>query len=303
MRRCLVLLVLFVVTAARAEEEAVVTARDWGYVTQCAEQDNVVIALDGMVRRFEVRARHPFYFPAVEEHSKVADFSNCVWPEQPVWHFDLQSHVLYEDAFIRLQGHRLRDSWRPELVDVSVGARTWPGLHLLQLLVKRPTGDEEILVLYPADGYWRAKPLAPDGHPETPYGTSFLFGPIETDRRPLVKLSGVRFDPVAMTFRVDYVAGGHGELAILSAGPDELVLEAWMSGEVTGGPFAMVSSMYVAEDNADIGRMRVRRGAYWSRHPVVAFAPVSGQAFAFGRDTPSRHNTLAPDMILGPFLP
>ncbi|HEU0220976.1 MAG TPA: hypothetical protein VFR34_02050, partial [Paracoccaceae bacterium] len=204
---------------------------------------------------------------------------------------------------LRLQGHRLAKSWRPELVDVSVGEHTWHGLHLLQLLVRRPEKDVEIMVLYPSDGYWRIKPLPALGRLDGPYGSSFLFGPIEVDRRPLVKLKSVRFDPGARTFELSFVKGGTGRLRLIAAGADELRLEAELDRPVIGGPFAMLSSMHVTEDNADVGRMRVRDpdGFLWRRFPVLAFKTIKGAEFDFGRDIPSRHNTLAPDLLFGPF--
>lgn len=301
--RLIPILVLLALPAV-ARAELPVTLTDTGYVTPCAEQDNVLVAMTApQARRFEVRARHPAYHAGVEEHSSAADFTNCVFPDEPIWDFDLQSHVLFEDEAVRLQGHRLSKSWRPELVDVSVGERTWPGLHLLQLVAKRAEGEVEILVLYPSDGYWRPKPLPPEGHADSPYGASFVVGPVEVDRRPLVKLSAVAFDPERLAFRLEFVRGGGGEVRVVSAGIDELRLAVTLDGPVADGPVAMLSSMYVAEDNADIGRMRVRPegGAFWEVAPVLGFAPLTGAEVAFERVVPSRHNTLAPDVIFGPF--
>lgn len=302
MRRLLLPLLCLLALPVRAELP--VTATDRGFSTSCAEMDNVLIGMENPeATRFTIRARHPAYTAGAEAPDHKADFSNCTFPQEPIWEFDLQSHVLHEDAQFRLQGHRLTRSWRPELVDVSVGERTWPGLHLLQLLVRRAEKDIEILVLYPHDGYWRAKPLPAMGHLDMPYGSSFLFGPIEVDRRPLVKFSHVRFDPATLTFTVDWVRGGQGTLRVVSAGADELRLEARMSRPVAGGPFAMLSSMFVTEDNADVGRLRSRDagGVLWRRVPPVTFMPQVGAEFDFGRDLVSRHNTLAPDMIFGPF--
>lgn len=291
--------------SARAAEVAV-TARDAGFSTSCAEMDNVLVALEGPeVTRFTIRARHPFYTAAVppREASYAADFTGCVFPEEPIWDFDRQSHIMWEDPRVRLVGHRLAKSWRPELVDVTVGERTFPGIHLVQLLVRRPEKDVEILVLYPHDGHWRAKPLPAPGFLDMPYGSSFLFGPVEKDRRHLVRYTGVRFDPETLAFTVGFAQGGEGRIRVLSAGSDELRLEAVLSRPVTGQPFALLSSMHVNEENSDVGRIRYRPAGSvtWNRIPPVTFMPPEGVEFDFGRDIPSRHNTFAPDMLFGPF--
>jgi hypothetical protein len=267
--------------------------------------DNVLVGVTGpAVRRFEIEARHPVYAPLVADPISAADFTNCDFPPEPIWDFDRQTHLLWQDDRLKLVGHRLAKSWRPELVDVSVGDRTWPGLHLLQLSVLRPEGDVEVLVLYPSDGYWRAKPLPPAGQLDSPFGASFLIGPVEVDRRPLVRLSSVRFDPAGPAFEIAFVRGGSARLAIRSIGADMLRLEAVLSDPVPDLPFAMLSSMFVAQDNADIGVLRVRpAGApFWETLPPVGFAPVEAGEAVFARDIPSRHNTLAPDIAFGPFL-
>lgn len=305
MRRCMLALALAAGLApAAAAADLPVRATDRGFVNACAEMDNVLVALESPgVARFTIRARHPVYALAAADPDHDPDFTGCVFPEEPIWDFTPESHILFEDHRFRLLGHRLAKSWRPELVDVTVGGRTWPGIHLLQLLVRRPEKDVEILVLYPHDGYWRAKPLPLPGRLDGPYGASFLLGPVETDRRPLVRLSGVRFDPATVAFTATFRSGGALTLRLLAVGADELRMEATLSAPVTAGPFALLSSMHVTEDNADTGRLRVRDagGLFWRRHPPVGFMPVTGAEFDFGRDIPSRHNTLAPDILFGPF--
>ena len=297
--------------AGGAAPEPSVSLRDLGWPNRCAEMDNVLVALeaDAPVARFAIRARHPVYAPTVRpgEASHAADFTDCAFEPEPIWHYEPESHLLHEDAAIRLDGHRLPKSWRPEEVPVTVGGRTWTGLHLLQLRVKRPSDGlrdpAEILVLYPSDGYWRPTPLPRDGGAQTPFGASVIVGPVEIDRRPLVRLSAVRFDPAAMAFDLDFALGGRGRVRVASAGPDELRLEVSLDPAVSGLPFALASSMFVAEDNADLALMRLRTPdrPFWTEHPVIGFGADRAAEVALVRDVPSRHNTLAPDLILGPF--
>ena len=57
-------------------------------------------------------------------------------------------------------------------------------------------------MVYPADGYWRVKPLPPPSLTDTAYGSSFLFGPIEEGTRPFVAIRSIAFEPATMTFRL-----------------------------------------------------------------------------------------------------
>ena len=63
---------------------------------------------------------------------------------------------------------------------MRVGNRVETGFHLLQLWTRYQERAEEVLVLYPADGYWRARPLPPQNLRWSAYGSSFLIGPVET---------------------------------------------------------------------------------------------------------------------------
>ena len=300
---CLVLTLLLFAQPAKAE--LAVTASDLGFVTRCAEMDNVLVAMtDPTVTTFPIRVRHPAFAAGASEISQAADFTDCDFPkDQPVWHFQPASFVLYEDADFRLQGHRLQNSWRPELVPVSVGGETWPDLHLLQLLVKIPGQMVEVLVLYPADGYWRAKPLPPTDVVDTPYGASFMVGPMENDRRPLVKFKSIRFEPQNHRFTFDFTRGGSGSLTLQSASRDEVRLWVELSAPVSGAPFAVISSMYVDDSKADIGWIRSRAAGQplWLQKRPVSFQPYQAAEFNFGRVVASRHNTLAPDFLFGPF--
>lgn len=299
------LAVLLAALAAPAAAELAVTARSVGYVTRCAEMDNVLVALESAeVRRFEVRATLPAYIAGMEGDSMAADFTDCVFPEEPIWRFtDNFSTTLWEDERILLLGHRLKETWRPEEVSFRVGGRRVNGLHLTQLHVKLDGRPVEVLVLYPNDGYWRPKPLPPVGREDTGFGSSILMGPIEIDRRPLVKITEVDFEPATLTYRLRFANGGTGSVRVASVARGEIRLEVAFDAAVTGVPFAMISSMHVAPDNADVARVGVRPAGEAIRRDVAidALDVAVGAEFAFGRDVPSRHNFSAPDVSFGAF--
>lgn len=297
-------LMLLVLVATSAAAEPVVTARGLGYVTNCAEMDNVLVSLTGEdVREFTLRATHPAYHALIDQDITKADFTGCVFPKEKIYDFDPFSTVLYQDDNIQLKGHRLSKDWQPGPVEFVVGDLRISGLHLTQLLTRYDGDWIEILVLYPTDGYWRPKPLPPVGRAGSGYGSSILFGPIERDTRPLVRIKRVTFDPATLSYRLDFVRGGSAILRVLSVGQDELRLDVRFDRPVTGGPFAMLSSMHVTDDNSDVARLTVRepKGVFWTSIPIDTVTGVQGSEFAFGRDVPSRHNTSAPDMIFGPF--
>lgn len=295
-----ILLPFLLALPAVAEER--VRAVSQGYETPCAEMDNILVALENpAVTRFTVRATHPAYLAGRAGDSMAPDFTDCDFPDEPIWDYEPFSLTLYEDERILLRGHRLPKSWRPEEVDFTVGDRTVRGLHLTQLHVKLDGSPLEVLVLYPSDGYWRPRPLPPIDREETGFGSSMLVGPIEVDRRPLVRLTGVVFEPETLTYRLRFAAGGEGTLRVVSAGRDELRLDVALDEAVAEGPFAMLSSMHVASDNADVSRVSVRERALWRSLPIDALEAAEGLEFAFGRDIPSRHNYSAPDVFFGPF--
>jgi hypothetical protein len=266
--------------------------------------DNVVVELSGEgVSGFDIHARHPAYLAPGIEDRMAADFTGCEFPETRVWHFAPFSTVLYEDERIRLMGHRLSGSWRPDLVDFEVGGRVVHGLHLTQLIVKQDGHDVEVLVLYPADGFWRAKPLPPEGRKDTGFGSSFTIGPLTRDYRSFVRLSRVAFDPATLTYRLDFAEGGSASLKVEEIGRDELDLHVTMDPPTGREPFLLLSSMFVAPDNADVARVKVtgRPGGEPRVIPMDRLTGATGRVFAFGRDLPSRHNTSAPDLTFGPF--
>jgi hypothetical protein len=299
-------LILTLLAGLAAAEELSVEARSEGYHTLCAEMDNVLIALEGEpVRRFTIRARHPAYIAGREDDSMAPDFTNCDFPDEPIWTTDETfDRVLYEDDAILLRGLRFTRSWRPENVPVRIvgGARV-ENVQLTQLHVKRPGGTSEVLVLYPQDGYWRPRPLPPAGRAETGFGSSVIIGPIEVDRRPLVRMREVVFDPETLSYRLDFVAGGSATVRVAAVGPDEIRLEVTFDHGIGGGPFAMLSSMHVAPDNADVSVVAARQAGrpFWSQTPVTDFEGTRAAEYVFGRETPSRHNYSAPDIAFGPF--
>jgi hypothetical protein len=173
----------------------------------------------------------------------------------------------------------------------------------VQLIRRRPERDIEMLVVYPADGYWRPKPLPTGALPDTAYGSSFLFGPIEEDGRPFVAIRSLSFEPATLTFRLHFRDGTRGVLTVAEATSERLVLSLAIDPPVAGGrPFAALRSMFVETGQADVALALWKGGARGSgQAPVIGFGSVRARSARFGRIEPSRHNLSAPDLVFEAF--
>ena len=268
--------------------------------TRCVEEDNVYVKVTGSgVASFRVSAEHPPYIAAVTTDSSAPDFANCNMSADPSFSFTPRTVVLYEDAEKRLVGHSFPTFWRPDVVEFRVGDRIERGLHLVQLINRSSGHDIEILVIYPADGYWRVKPLPPATLPDTAYGSSFLFGPIEESTRPFVAIRSIEFDPSTLTFRIAFHNNGTGMLRVVTATRERTSLSLALEPANTAErPFAALRSMFVTPSQADVAV-----AAWPGAKPtaILDFTRVNAPAMRFGRIAQSRHNLSAPDLVFEEF--
>jgi len=269
--------------------------------TRCAEEDNVYVKIQAAgIASFHVSAEHPPYITAIRKDSTAPDFTTCDFSGDPSFPFKPRKVVLYQDAAIRLVGHTFVGFWRPDVVDFYVGSRNERGLHLVQLIKRGPHGEVEILVVYPADGYWRVKPLPPKTLRDTAYGSSFLFGPVEEDTRPFVAIRSISFEPATLTFRLSFRNGTSGVLTVAETTPASTKLGLSLDPPVAGDrPFAALRSMFVTPAQADVAV-----AAWPGEHgaaPILEFSKVTAPSARFGRVTQSRHNLSAPDLVFDEF--
>jgi hypothetical protein len=295
--------------AARGQQPVTIDAINASRPTRCAEEDNVYVKLRSpLVRTFRIEASHPPYLKSLAADTVAPDFTRCDMSRDPVHRFTPREVLLHDAGDWTLRGFTYPQFWRPNQVPVRVGERIEKGLHLLQLWTRGRARDEEVLVLYPADGYWRARPLAPAQlgwsiNPKLPtaYGSSFLVGPIEEGRRPFVDVKIVTFDPGGASFWLTFVNGMRVVLRIASLTDEKTTLDVAMDS-VDRGPFAALRSMYVADDNADAAQVVWKEpGGKRGEAPVMAFKQAKATEVWAGRPKPSRHNTSAPDMTFSTF--
>jgi hypothetical protein len=271
------------------------------HATRCTEEDNVYVKLLGAgITSFRISAEHPPYITAIRKDSTAPDFTACDMSRDPRFRFKPRKVILYQDARIRVVGHRFATFWRPDVVDFRVGKRNERGLHLVQLIKRGPRGDIEILVVYPADGYWRVKPVPPGALRDTAYGSSFLFGPIEEDTRPYVAIRAITFKPATLTFQISFRNGTSGVLSVTDATPVSTRLALHLDPPVAvDRPFAALRSMFVTPDQADVAV------AAWpgeeSTAPILEFNKINTPSARFGRIEQSQHNLSAPDLVFHEF--
>jgi hypothetical protein len=304
--RLLPVLLVFSWSLTAAAADLAVDVTNASEPVLCAEKDNVTLNLASPeVRNFRIEAVHPAYIGALREDRFQPDFTACpqdlsrettqVKPPKRV--------TFYEDVETWLTGYTFTNFWRPHDIPFRVGDRVERGLHVVQLWVRRDERAEEVLVIYPGDGYWRIRPLPPRHLGWSAYGSSFLIGPVETEARPVVKISAVEFDPATMTFRLAFAAGGGATIKLDQLDRDRLALNVELDRIVAGKPFAALRSMYVTEQNNDVARVAVREenATGWREEPIMGFKMAKATDIWVGRLVPSRHNTSAPDLTFSRF--
>jgi hypothetical protein len=290
--------------AARAAEPLAVEVVNASVPTLCAETDNVYLQfLSAEVRRFKIIAEHPSYAGTIVADRSAPDLQHCDMSGDPAFKAEPRRVTLYEAGDLQLIGYTFTSFWRPATVPVRVGGRVENGLHLLQLFTKYRQRTEELLVVYPPDGYWRARPLPPPHLGYSAYGSSFVLGPVEPAGRPFVDIREIAFDPAALTFRLALARNGVATLHVETVDEEHIALAAGLDPPVASLPFAALRSMFVTETNADTAEATwLTPGAgSFATAPVMDFHRASVTEFRAGRRLPSRHNMSAPDMVLRDF--
>lgn len=276
--------------------------------TPCAEEDNVSMVLRGDgIRRMRIEALQPDYLDKIGNDVTRPDFSACNFdggahPTDPAFKFRQRTVVLLDNAQWRIVGMTLPSFWRPARVPVKVGNRRDGGFHLLQVFRKENGKALEAIVLYPSDGYWRLKPLPEARFGDGVYGSSFLLGPVEQAARPVVNIARIDVVPRPLSIKLTFADGSTALARVDEISRARTALDVTLS-KPTAGSFAVLRSMYVSEDNADMSEVRWQpaAGAAMQAKPLADVKSLSATTVRFGRSVPSKHNTSAPDIAFTGF--
>ena len=271
----------------------------------CAEKDNIELDFfSPRVRRMRIQAVHPSYINTIASDRWAPDWSSCDLSHDPKFFAQARRRTFWETPEFWLTGYTFPSFWRPNDVPFRVGDTVEKGFHLVQFWMWHRERAEEIMVLYPPDGYWRARPLPFEDMRWTAYGSSFLVGPVETQERPIVDLDEVSFAPETRTVTLKFKRGGEARVTINNVDQDRLTLDVSYSDAMPGSlPFAALRSMYAMETMSDaaIVAWRAKRGKGWEEAPVTRFPGANATEVWVGRHLPSRHNLSAPDMVFSRF--
>jgi hypothetical protein len=280
----------------------------------CAEKDNVTLSFtNSAVTQFRVEAAHPAFIDTLQRDSFAADWTACdikadpgtAGPATPP-----KKVTIYEDVELSVTGYTFGGFWRDKAVPFRVGDRVEANFNVIQIWVRANERAEEVLVVYPPDGYWRARPLPPQHLGWSAYGSSFLVGPVEEvaapggGTRPIVDLKALAFDPKTKTFTMEFARGGSATLVISKLDRERQRLDVAFDKAITGHPFATMRSMYVTEFNNDVARIAVLEAdaKSWREEPIMGFTGAKAATDIWaGRLVPSRHNTSAPDTVFSAF--
>ncbi|MBU2582541.1 MAG: hypothetical protein KJ622_12560 [Alphaproteobacteria bacterium] len=271
----------------------------------CAEKDNVTLTFaHPKVTRFRLEAAHPSYIYTLQKDSYAADWTACDIAAEATSQPPPEKLTLYEDVNIWIVGYRFANFWRKRDVPFGVAGKTFDGLHLIQVWVRHEDRAEEVLVVYPTDGYWRARPLPPKHLGWSAYGSSFMIGPVEDAGRPVVNLASIGFDPAERVFALKFAGGGLAALKMARLDRELQVLDITFEDPFNGPPFAALRSMFVTRFNNDVAEVGVLEddAVQWREQPIMQFKnSASAREVWTGRLYPSRHNTSAPDMVFRDF--
>jgi hypothetical protein len=280
--------------------------------TACAEEDNVSVAMSGpRIAAFRVEALQPAYLARIERDTTAPDFSGCNFdggthPTDPAFDFKPGRVVLHDGPRWRIVGITLARFWRPQRVPVTVDGHTVHGIHLLQVFARTADGAEpkEALVMYPSDGSWRLKPLPEARFGDGVYGSTFLLGPVTQARRPVVDIASIAVATQPLALRLRFADGGQAQVKVAEISRRRTALDVVLRpAAARGRPFAVLRSMYVQPDNADVSELHWRAvpGAVPTVTALPALTTLQAMDLRFGRSLPSRHNTSAPDIRFSGF--
>jgi len=307
---CAALLLGALAALPAAAAPGTVTVENRTTPTRCAEEDNVSFVLSGQgIRRFRVEALQPDYIERIDKDITAPDFSNCNFdggehPTDPAHRFTPRRKVLHDGPRWQIVGITLPTFWRPQRVPVQVGMVRDRGFHFLQLFRKTAGKPVEAVVLYPSDGYWRLKPLPLPRFGDGVYGSSFLIGPVEEAGRPVVDIADIRIDTEPLAFHLRFADGGRALVRVLEVSRTRTALDVRLAPATTQAqPFAVLRSMYVTSDNADMSEVRWQDAANAAPQalPLPEVSTLRAAQVRFGRSVPSRHNTSAPDIAFSGF--
>jgi hypothetical protein len=129
-------------------------------------------------------------------------------------------------------------------------------------------------------------------------------GPVQPGLRPVVDIASITVRPDPLSIRVRFSDGGSAEVRVAEVSRMRTALDVRLHPPTRGErPFAVLRSMYVAPDNADMAvvRWQAAPSGPWQTQALPEVSTLEATDVLFGRTRPSRHNTSAPDIRFSAF--
>lgn len=273
----------------------------------CAGAGNVALTLaSAETRRFRLTAAHPAYLPMLgAADAPAADLIACDGAPAPETAAQPPSRTtLYEDLAVQLVGTRRPGLFPGNAIPVRVADREQAGLDTVELWASREGRSERVLVLEPASGLWRLRPLAPAGRDGTAFGAGAVVGPVEGET-PRVAIESIVFAPSTRTFQLAYVGGGGAAIRVVTLDAERIALEVVFDRPIAERPFAAIRADHVTRFASELAEVAVREADApgWREAPITAFEGATATDLWAGRTSPSRHAASAPDLVLDRFEP
>ncbi len=275
-------------------------AQNFSRPTMCAEEDNVSVPLfaPAGLGTLEIIASHPQYDFFNDNCS--SNFANCSIDSADDFTFTPGEQVLFDDGRTVIQGVRVERWFLPNTMVATVAGGPAFDSHFVRFIRRIGATNlfPEVMVIN-MDGNIRLKPQAPVGKPnnDTCFGSSVLVGPADPSaERPVAEIVSLSYDPTEDRFDIAYRDGSTATLFVQTVDRSQAAMRVGIGYPVSNDmPAAIFGSMYIADGNSDVDRIRSDSGTVG----ILDFIEDTGQTFTFFRAIRSVHNTSAPDIQIG----
>ena len=288
---------LFIVLAlnqpALADDAMWGLAANESYHTTCAEEDNVNVPLfGGNFVQFLIQATPPAY--DYEQDNCNADFSGCAGSQ----HMQLAADTcnkIYDDGQYAVEVCDTPDWWRPFKMEVNAGGNSEEGAYFrIYAKIADEMSWPQFLVLY-EDGNMRLIPHPKPGRASVCFGSSVIVGPAPVSQRPFIDIERVELNFYPLSMEVVYREAGSATMLMFVNRETASVIVTPNYSKGMEIPFAVFRSMWVQDGNCDVERVQ---SADSDEAILGAWERMSSTRWRFYRNSPSKHNTSAPDITV-----
>jgi hypothetical protein len=127
---------------------------------------------------------------------------------------------------------------------------------------------------------------------------------VEREGRPVVNIASIAIEPQPLSIRLRFADGGSAFVKVAEISRARTALDVSLQPATRKDqPFAVLRSMYVAADNADVGELawQAPGAAEIQTKTLPEVSNLEATQVRFARSVPSRHNTSAPDIRFSGF--